>query len=82
MTDLPPTLKASVESQKAEYKQLGRSGLRVSVPILGAMGFGDQAWLNWVINEDEVIICFDLYNSYAKPEPRHCQSSKQPTIEA
>ena len=29
---------------KVEYKQLGKSGLRVSVPILGAMGIGDPRW--------------------------------------
>ena len=39
---------------RAEYKQLGKSGLRVSVPILGAMSFGDKRWAPWVIEEDEV----------------------------
>ena len=39
---------------KAEYKQLGKSGLRVSVPILGAMSFGDKRWQEWVIEEDTV----------------------------
>ena len=34
MTDLPPV----------EYRRLGKSGLRVSVPILGAMSFGDPKW--------------------------------------
>ena len=38
----------------AEYKQLGKSGLRVSVPILGAMSFGDKKWQEWVIEEDKV----------------------------
>lgn len=38
----------------AEYKQLGKSGLRVSVPILGAMSFGDKRCMPWVIEEDEV----------------------------
>ncbi|MCJ1359493.1 MAG: hypothetical protein MMC33_009495 [Icmadophila ericetorum] len=55
MGDLPPTLKASVESQKAEYKQLGKSGLRVSVPILGAMSFGHKSWQDWVIQEEEAL---------------------------
>ena len=27
----------SIEATKAEYRRLGKSGLRVSVPILGAM---------------------------------------------
>ncbi|KAL8690624.1 MAG: hypothetical protein Q9224_004364 [Gallowayella concinna] len=42
------------ELPKAEYKQLGKSGLRVSVPILGAMSFGDKRWMPWVIEEEEV----------------------------
>ena len=40
---------------KAEYRQLGKSGLRVSVPILGAMGFGDKRWQKWVTEEDEAL---------------------------
>lgn len=38
----------------AEYRQLGKSGLRVSVPILGAMSIGDPRWMDWVIGEEEV----------------------------
>ena len=50
-----PTVMANESSQSmAEYKQLGKSGLRVSVPILGAMSFGDKRWQNWVIEEDQV----------------------------
>lgn len=43
----------SISETKAEYKRLGSSGLRVSVPILGAMSFGDKAWQPWVIEEAE-----------------------------
>ncbi|KDQ53434.1 hypothetical protein JAAARDRAFT_197580 [Jaapia argillacea MUCL 33604] len=39
----------------AEYRQLGKSGLRVSVPIIGAMSFGSSQWAPWVINEDKAI---------------------------
>ena len=39
---------------KVEYRQLGRSGLKVSVPILGAMSIGDSRWQNWVLDEEEV----------------------------
>ncbi|KAL9043278.1 MAG: hypothetical protein Q9214_003529 [Letrouitia sp. 1 TL-2023] len=39
----------------AEYKQLGKSGLRVSVPIVGAMSFGDKRWMPWVIEEEEAL---------------------------
>ncbi|MCJ1452257.1 hypothetical protein MMC28_002599 [Mycoblastus sanguinarius] len=40
---------------KAEYRQLGKSGLRVSVPILGAMSIGDKRWQQWVIDEEEAL---------------------------
>ena len=40
---------------KAEYKQLGKSGLRVSVPIFGCMSIGDKRWQKWVIEEDEAL---------------------------
>ena len=40
---------------KAEYRQLGKSGLRVSVPILGAMSIGDKRWQPWVTEEDEAL---------------------------
>ncbi|KAL6713529.1 hypothetical protein ACLMJK_008994 [Lecanora helva] len=43
------------ELPKAEYKQLGKSGLRVSVPILGAMSIGDKRWAPWVIEEDQAL---------------------------
>lgn len=39
---IPESLRASVESTKVSYKQLGSSGLRVSIPILGAMSFGES----------------------------------------
>jgi aryl-alcohol dehydrogenase-like predicted oxidoreductase len=46
-------LKASLAATKVEYKTLGKSGLRVSVPILGAMSFGDPSWNSWVLNEEK-----------------------------
>lgn len=33
-----------LKESKAEYRRLGKSGLKVSVPILGAMSFGDKKW--------------------------------------
>lgn len=53
---LPTRVKQSIDDTKATYKQLGKSGLRVSVPIFGAMSFGSSEWGPWVINEDKV--CF------------------------
>lgn len=51
--ELPPKLKASVANSKCEYRYLGKSGLRVSVPIFGCMSFGDPRTLNWALGEDE-----------------------------
>lgn len=34
------------------YKQLGRSGLKVSQVILGCMGFGSPEWQKWVLPEE------------------------------
>jgi hypothetical protein len=42
-----------LKESKAEYRQLGKSGLRVSVPILGAMSIGHKKWMPWVIEEEE-----------------------------
>lgn len=53
--ELPKTLAESMANSKTEYKRLGKSGLKLSVPILGAMSIGDRAWLDWVIEEDEAL---------------------------
>ncbi|KAJ4201525.1 hypothetical protein NW767_006613 [Fusarium falciforme] len=53
---LPSRLKQSLEDTRVEYRQLGRSGLRVSVPILGCMGFGDTRALPWALGEDEALL--------------------------
>lgn len=51
---VPERLLQSVKATKVQYRQLGKSGLRVSVPILGCMGFGDPQALPWALGEDEV----------------------------
>jgi aryl-alcohol dehydrogenase-like predicted oxidoreductase len=51
--NLPSSLKESLEATKVEYAQLGSSGLRVSVPILGCMSFGSKEWHPWMLEEDE-----------------------------
>ena len=38
--ELPSSLQISLDGTKVSYVQLGKSGLRVSVPILGGMSFG------------------------------------------
>ncbi|KAK3672550.1 hypothetical protein LTR78_007601 [Recurvomyces mirabilis] len=49
-----PVIK-SINETKAEYRRLGKSGLRVSMPIFGTMSFGDPAWQPWVINEEAAL---------------------------
>ncbi|KAE9369196.1 Aldo/keto reductase [Stipitochalara longipes BDJ] len=40
---------------RAQYRQLGQSGLKVSVPILGGMGMGDKRAQPWVLEEEEAL---------------------------
>ena len=47
--------KTETNQPPVEYRRLGKSGLRVSVPIVGAMSFGSDKWAPWVINEDKAI---------------------------
>lgn len=50
MSDQKDPVLEKIENTKAIYKRLGKSGLRVSVPILGAMSFGDAAWQPWILD--------------------------------
>ena len=43
------------KESKAEYRNLGKSGLKVSVPILGAMSIGSSAWQPWVLEEEAAL---------------------------
>jgi len=43
----------NTSSPLIEYRQLGKSGLKISVPIVGAMSFGSPEWASWVIGEEE-----------------------------
>lgn len=52
---LPKALADSLANSKAEYKQLGKSGLRVSVPIFGAMSIGHKDWMPWLLEEKEAL---------------------------
>ncbi|CDO73951.1 hypothetical protein BN946_scf185016.g108 [Trametes cinnabarina] len=60
----------------AEYRQLGKSGLRVSVPIFGSMTVGNSKWAAWVLDEDKGLFLmktawelgintFDTANTYS-----------------
>ena len=37
------------------YNRLGKSGLKVSKIILGAMSYGSKDWRKWVLEEDEAL---------------------------
>jgi aryl-alcohol dehydrogenase-like predicted oxidoreductase len=52
MGDIPKVLQQSIDATKVKYVQLGRSGLRVSLPILGAMSFGHKDWQPWVVDDE------------------------------
>jgi hypothetical protein len=52
--EMPKLLKESIENSKAEYVNLGQSGLRISIPILGAMSIGHPEWAPWVVDEEKV----------------------------
>lgn len=54
-SQLPQSLADSIANSKAEYRQLGKSGLRVSVPIFGAMSIGHKAWMPWLVEEQEAL---------------------------
>lgn len=54
--EMPASLKTSVDATKVSYTQLGKSGLRVSVPILGAMSFGSSKWADWVVEDEKTVM--------------------------
>ena len=53
-TKVPQALKDSIRSSRADFRQLGKSGLRISNPILGGMHIGNSSWVPWVLEEDQV----------------------------
>ncbi|KAH6659030.1 NADP-dependent oxidoreductase domain-containing protein [Truncatella angustata] len=55
MAELPKPLQESLDATKVSYAQLGECGLRVSVPILGAMSFGHKDWQPWVVDDEEEV---------------------------
>ncbi|CAA9957139.1 Aldo-keto reductase [Pyrenophora teres f. maculata] len=52
---VPKTLADSVRRTRAEVRQLGKSGLRISNPILGGAHVGDSRWLPWTLNRDQAL---------------------------
>lgn len=55
MSSLPPGVAKSLNETKVDYRLLGASGLRVSVPIVGCMSIGNPEWANWVIGPEKAI---------------------------
>ncbi|KAF4120325.1 Aldo/keto reductase, related to diketogulonate reductase [Geosmithia morbida] len=52
---IPPGLRQSLEDTKVKYRQLGKSGLRVSVPVFGTMGLGSKKSIPWALEADEAL---------------------------
>ncbi|XXH02481.1 hypothetical protein Hte_008857 [Hypoxylon texense] len=55
MAQLPPSVEKSLKETKVEYRLLGKSGLRVSVPIVGCMSIGSPEWADWVIGPEKAL---------------------------
>lgn len=49
---VPRSLQQSVDSTKVSYTQLGKCGLKVSIPVLGAMSFGHKDWQPWLVDDE------------------------------
>jgi aryl-alcohol dehydrogenase-like predicted oxidoreductase len=47
----PEGLQKSLDTTKVSYMRVGTSGLKLSVPILGAMSFGHKDWQPWVVDD-------------------------------
>ena len=63
---LPSALKVSINATRVDFRQLGRSGLRVSNPILGGLQIGSSQWFPWVLNEDKVCPMSVLGDTFSK----------------
>ncbi|KAI0140654.1 aldo-keto reductase [Pestalotiopsis sp. NC0098] len=55
MASVPKGLQESLDATQVSYQQLGKCGLRVSVPILGAMSFGQKEWQPWVVDDQDEV---------------------------
>lgn len=55
MSNISDPVLASITDTAAKYVRLGKSGLYVSVPILGAMSLGHRDWQPWVVEEEAAL---------------------------
>lgn len=55
LKDVPQAFQKSINRTQVEYRRLGKSGLRVSNPILGGLHIGDSHWFPWVLNEEKAL---------------------------
>ncbi|CAE7020907.1 Aldo-keto reductase [Pyrenophora teres f. teres] len=55
LATVPETLHRSIQATSAEFRQLGRSGLRVSNPILGGLQIGSSQWFPWVLDKEKAL---------------------------
>ena len=53
---MPTSLRDSLTSTKVDYVNLGATGLKVSIPILGAMSFGHKDWQPWVVDDEAEVM--------------------------
>ncbi|CAE7185091.1 hypothetical protein PTT_08795 [Pyrenophora teres f. teres 0-1] len=53
---LPDTFNNSIAATKVEYRQLGKSGLRVSNPTFGGLSVGDPKWAGWIMKRSEAFM--------------------------
>lgn len=49
-----PSLQTSLDNTHVEYRKVGHSGLRVSVPIFVCMSIGDSKVMPWTLEEEDV----------------------------
>lgn len=77
LKSVPDALQKSISRTQVEYRRLGKSGLRVSNPILGGLHIGDSRWFPWVLDEKKVSqIDHGIYTNMRSREERKLTITK------
>lgn len=77
LKSVPDALQKSISRTQVEYRRLGKSGLRVSNPILGGLHIGDSRWFPWVLDEKKVSqIDHGIYTNMRSREGRKLTITK------